>query len=148
MNDVLPPLPVLPFYTLRYEPDPPLLYGLNQRMLSAEEITETCELLLATARRLHCTSWLLDGRAHQREQPQSLHDWMREEYFPRVRKVLGTAPNVAFLVPPHIWAGLPAKGYTDPTDWLSRAARIAWFTEEAPAREWLQRLAGQRPVPA
>lgn len=97
-------------------------------------------MLLATAQRQRCSHWLLDGRSHQREQPQALHDWMREEYFPRVRTTLGTVPSVAFLVPPVIWAGLPGKGYGNPHDWSAQAVRMAWFTEEAPARQWLASL--------
>ena len=128
---------MLPFYEVRYEPEPPLLYGGNQRPLSAEEITETCELLLASARRLRCPYWLLDGRSHQREQPQELHDWMREEYFPRVREQLGVRPSVAFLVPHVVWTGLPGKGYDDPTNLPAKDAHMAWFTSEDDARRWL-----------
>jgi hypothetical protein len=107
--------------------------------LSSEEITESCELLLATAVEHRCPYWLLDGRHHRREQPQALHDWMQEEYFPRVWKVLGQTPCVAFLVPAFIWAGLPGKGYDEPQDCFARTVHMGWFTEEAPARAWLGR---------
>ena len=72
------------------------------------------------------------------------------EYFPRVGAALGQAVCVAFLVAPPVWNGLGARGYADPPDWHSPAARLAWFTDEAPARAWLarQRPAGEptRPV--
>ncbi|MCC3153204.1 hypothetical protein Q3A66_09600 [Hymenobacter sp. BT770] len=130
-------LPELSFYRATYECDPPLVRGAGQRPLSAEEVTESCELLLAMAQRHQCTCWLLDGRHHQREQPQELHDWLREEYLPRVRAVLGRPFFIAFLVPPFVWAGLLAKGYSDPQDWHTHAVHLAWFTHEAPALEWL-----------
>ena len=134
-----PFLPILPFYHVTVEADPRVVCGAARRPLSAEEITASCELLLATARRHVCPHWLLDGRHHRDEQPADLHAWMREEYFPRVRAALGRPVCVAFLVPPAVWAGLAAKGYDNPLDWHSPAARLAWFTAEAPARAWLAR---------
>lgn len=132
----------LSYYAVEYSAAPPLIRGLNLRPLDAEEITVTCEWLLHEALRHHCPYWLLDGRAHVQQQPQSLHDWMREEYFPRVCQVLQALPHIAFLVSPAVWAGLPEKGYVEPLAWHSRTARIGWFTQEAPALAWLgqQRL--------
>lgn len=120
-----------------------LIRGRSLRPLNAEEITVTCELLLATARHHSCAFWLLDGREHVRDQPQCLHDWMREEYLPRVRQVLGQTPCVAFLLPPAVWAGLPARGYPQPLDWQAHAACLGWFTDEAPALVWLARKRDQ-----
>jgi len=114
------------------------MVGYNHWPLSAEEVTETCEMLLDSAVRHHCPYWLLDGRSHVGQQPRELHDWMREEYFPRVRESLGVQPQVAFLVKPEVWAGLPTRGYEDPNDWLAHAVRMAWFTDEAQARQWLE----------
>lgn len=78
---------------------------------------------------------------------------MQEEFFPRVRQVLGQTPCVAFLVPAFIWAGLPAKGYDEPRDCFARAVHMGWFTEEAPARAWLarqqsHRASGRPPAPS
>lgn len=140
-----PFLPVLPFYRVAVEAAPPVVYGAAQQPLSAEEITASCELLLATAHRHACPFWLLDGRHHRAEQPAELHAWMREEFFPRVRAALGRSVCVAFLVPSAVWAGLAAKGYDAPLDWHSPAARLAWFTAEAPARAWLARQHPARP---
>jgi hypothetical protein len=126
---------------VHFEPGKFVIRASNERELTAEEITEACELLLTTACAYNCPFWLLDGRSHQREQPQELHDWMREEYFPRVRATLGQPPRVAFLVPPAIWAGLPDKGYDQPADWHSFAVRMAWFTDEESALAWLQHQA-------
>ncbi|GAB3297818.1 hypothetical protein [Hymenobacter tenuis] len=69
----------LSYYAVTYQSDPPLLQGRDLRPLSAEEVTETCELLLATARLHQCRYWLLDGRSHQQAQPQALQEWMQEE---------------------------------------------------------------------
>ena len=132
-------LPPLDYYAVNATAQPLLIRGHALRELNAEEVTATCELLLDTALRHGCPYWLLDGRAHVREQPQSLHDWMREDYLPRVRQTLGRQPCIAFLVPPAVWAGLPDKGYAQPLDWQSHAARLGWFTDEVPALDWLAR---------
>ncbi|MBC6609244.1 hypothetical protein H8B13_20665 [Hymenobacter sp. BT188] len=129
----------LRYYTVAYHPDPPLLKGRDRRPLSAEEITETCEVLLATAAHYRCRYWLLDGRAHQQAQPQELHAWMQEEYFPRVRAALGGQPCIAFLVPFFVWEGLSAQGYAQPLDSLAHGVRMGWFTQEEEALAWLAR---------
>ena len=131
------PLNPLNFYAVTYASQPPIVQGHTLRKLSAEEITASCEWLLDTALRHHCPYWLLDGRAHVQEQPQSLHDWMREDYLPRVRQTLGQQLCIGFLVPPAVWASLPGKGYPQPLDWQSHAARLGWFTNEASALDWL-----------
>jgi hypothetical protein len=128
----------LPFYTIAYQENPPLLRGSNPRTLSPVEITETCELLLATAEKHQCPYWLLDGRANAQHQPVELHEWMRDEYFPRVRATLGQRPHVAFLVAPEVWQGLNERGYEAPQDWTSFALHAGWFTEEPLAVAWLQ----------
>jgi hypothetical protein len=134
----------VPFYHVVAEADPPVVYGVGQRPLSAEEITHSCELLLATARRHACPYWLLDGRHHRGTPTAALHAWIREEYFPRVRDVLGRPVCVAFLVPPEVQKRLGDKGYVDPLDEHSPAARMAWFTDEALARAWLARQRAAR----
>ncbi|RFP64336.1 hypothetical protein D0N36_14880 [Hymenobacter lapidiphilus] len=127
----------LAHYAITYEPCPPLLRGCNSRRLSAEEITETCELLLATARHYACRYWLLDGRSHQQAQPQALHDWMRDEYFPRISRELGSGACLCFLVPEPVWAGLPALGYGQLQNGFVHGVRMGWFTDEVAALDWL-----------
>ncbi len=139
LGNVCHSLPPLDYYSVAYVARPPLIRGHPLRKLNAEEVTVTCELLLDTALRYHCPYWLLDGRTHVREQPQALHDWMREDYLPRVREALDRSPCIAFLVPPAVWAGLPDRGYARPLDWQSHAARLGWFTDEASALDWLSR---------
>ena len=133
------PLNPLNFYAVAYASQPPLVRGHTLRKLDAEEITASCEWLLDAALRHHCPYWLLDVRAHVQEQPQCLHEWMREDYLPRVRQTLGRQPCIAFLVPPAVWAGLPGKGCPQPVDWQSHTARLGWFTDEVPALDWLAR---------
>ncbi|WP_188559847.1 hypothetical protein [Hymenobacter glacieicola] len=135
----------LPFYQVTLYKAPFVLRGRNPRALSAEEVTETCELLLAAAAQHRCPYWLLDGRANAEHQPVELHEWMREEYFPRVRAVLGQQLQVAFLVKPAVWHGLRERGYEAPQDWASFALHAGWFTEELPALAWLQRQQTARP---
>lgn len=143
LDPVSYPLPPLNYYLVAYAALPPLVRGHSLRELNAEEITAICEWLLDTARYNECPYWLLDGRTHVREQPQSLHNWMHEDYLPRVRWVLGRQPCIAFLVSPAVWAGLPDKGYAQPLDWQSHAARLGWFTDEGPALDWLSRQRGR-----
>ena len=131
------PLSALAPYVIAYELCPPLLRGCNSRQLCAEEITETCELLLATARRYACRYWLLDGRSHQQAQPQALHDWMQDEYFPRISRELGPGACLCFLVPKPVWTGLPALGYGPLQDGFIHGVRTGWFTEEEAALDWL-----------
>lgn len=141
--------PPLDYYAVSYTAQPPLVWGNTLRKLNAEEVTATCELLLDTALRHRCPYWLLDGRPHVQEQPQALHNWMREDYLPRVCQALGRQPCIAFLVPPAVWASLQSRGYTQPLDWRSHAARLGWFTDEAPALDWLARQrACESPPPA
>lgn len=137
------PLPALSFYRIDYEPAPPMLHATSLRTLSAEEMTESAELMLEAARQYNCPYWLLDGRRHERPQPRALHYWMQEEYFPRVWAALGQQICVAFLALP---AGqLPQAEHNDTTlqEWQMPAVRMGWFVEEAPARAWLNRLRPQ-----
>lgn len=128
----------LPFYRVTFQESLLVLRGSNPRALSPEEVTESCELLLAAAAQHRCAYWLLDGRANGGHQPVELHEWMRDEYFPRVRAVLGQQLQVAFLVKPDVWQGLQERGYEAPQDWTSFALHAGWFTEELPALAWLQ----------
>lgn len=132
-------MPMLNFYRVCYEPYLPVLVGTSLRPLNEEEVTESCELLLAKAQQHNCSFWLLDGRHHGRDDPQALHNWLLDEYFPRVRNRLGQRPYVAFVVQPLVWQGLPAKGYDHPQDWQTPAVRLGWFTEETQAQAWLAR---------
>ncbi|UOG77437.1 hypothetical protein MTX78_23670 (plasmid) [Hymenobacter tibetensis] len=127
----------LPYYAISYDDRPPLLRGEGVRPLNAEEITETCEVLLATALYYGCPYWLLDGRSHQQAQPQELHEWMREEYFPRVQAELQGQPCIAFLVPLFVWTGISQQGYAQVVDASVHGVRLGWFTQENQALPWL-----------
>lgn len=127
----------LDFYAVTHQLCPPLLRDVNQRALSAEEITEACELLLAAARQHGCCDWLLDGRSNPSEQPPELHQWMREEYFPRVRAALGQPLHVAFLVAPAIRQGLERRGLSSVEELHPGVDAIGWFADDALA--WLAR---------
>ncbi|MCR5888872.1 hypothetical protein LRS06_14075 [Hymenobacter sp. J193] len=139
MEPDLTPLPVLPYYNLVFQSAPPLLYGVSVRPLSPLEVTEVCELLLATAVRHACPYWMLDGLRQQSPQPQTLHNWMREEYFPRVRRELKQMPFIAFLVPLFIWEALPKVGYDNPLDEQVQGVRMGWFTDPKQGLAWLNR---------
>ena len=125
------------FYDLVYHADPPLLLGRHRRALQAEEVTETCELLLALARQCNCTRWLLDGRATPYGQPAALRTWLREEYWPRVRAALGRPVRVAFVVTPAVRHQLDRQGYPGSEALPSGAGHVGWFIGEADARGWL-----------
>jgi hypothetical protein len=127
----------LDYYALAYHADPPLLRGQQLRPLRAEEVTESCELLLATARQLRCTGWLLDGRATPYGQPLALRQWLREEYWPRVQATLGRPVRVAFLVTSAVRHELDQLGYQQEEVLPVGVGRVGWFTEEAAALAWL-----------
>jgi len=126
-------LPTLTFYHIAYEPAALLLRGTSLRTLSAEEMTESAELMLDAARQHSCPYWLLDGRLHGQPQPPALHHWMQEEYFPRVRAALGQQLCVAFLALPtsHLQARPSGAALSE---WNSPAVRLCWFATESAAR--------------
>ena len=130
------------FYALAYHPEPPLLRGRHLRPLRAEEVTESCELLLAAAQRWDCTRWLLDGRATPYGQPPALRHWLREEYWPRVQATLGRAVRVAFWVTPAVRLELDRLGYQQAEALPLGVGHVGWFTEESAALAWLARRAG------
>lgn len=131
------------FFKVCYESSPSLLQCRSLRCPGAVELTEVCELLLTVAQQQDCPYWLLDGRTHTQEQPGEFHEWLREEFFPRARAVLGRQLHVAVVVLPAEWQGLPQKGYDHPLDWHSLPARLGWFTQEADALAWLAQQRGQ-----
>ena len=137
---VLPPS--LPFYALAHQAQPPLLRGMAQRALNAEEYTQACELLLAAARRHGCADWLLDARANPLPPPLALQHWLRDEFLPRAVQELGRAVHVAFLVPPEVRRALSRLGYPARLVLGPGAGQLGWFTDEAPARAWLAQLRG------
>ena len=128
---------VLDFYALAYEAAPQLLRGQHLRPLGAEEVTAGCERLLAAARQRNCAAWLLDGRATPHGQPPALRLWLREEYWPRVRAVLGRPVRVAFLVTPAVRQELDRQGYPQAEALPLGVGHVGWFTEEHAARTWL-----------
>lgn len=130
-------MPASDFYALVYQADPPLLRGQHLRPLRAEEVTESCELLLATARHRNCACWLLDGRATPHGQPPALRNWLREEYRPRVKASLGRPVRVAFLVTPAVRQELDRQGYPRTEALHLGVGHVGWFTEEPDARAWL-----------
>ena len=133
------PLPALSFYQIDYEADPSLLHGTSLRTLSAEEITESAELMLDAARQQNCPYWLLDGRLHERPQPRTLHYWMQEEFVPRAWATLGQQVGVAFLALPTGQQALAEQTGTTLQEWQLPAVRMGWFVDEAAARAWLFR---------
>ena len=135
---MLPPIP--PHYTLVYQASPPVLWGRPHRPLSPEEITEVCELMLAYALHHRCHYWLLDNRVDAAPLPSDLYQWMREDYLPRVRTVLGQSPLRAFVIPAAAWAMKQGQGDSMPDVEPRNLFQTGWFTEEAPARAWLDQF--------
>lgn len=131
------PIPSLAFYTVGYQADPPLLRAGSTRALSAEEATESGELVLAYAQHYDCAFWLLDNRATPLGQPMSLRLWLREDYFPRVRELLDRPVSVAFLVTSYVRTQLDAVGYGTMEELYPNVGKVGWFTEEGTALAWL-----------
>ena len=137
------PLPKLTFFPVTHREGSSLLRGRTRRALTAEEITKTCEVLLAAALRRRCSFWLLDGRVNTTAHPMELHEWLQEDYFPRVRAQLGQLPCIALLVAPAMWQGLSQLGVNWPAEWPSWGARVGWFKEERDALAWLRQQGAQ-----
>lgn len=129
----------LPFYTVHYQPQPPLVRGVVLRPLSGAEFTEACELLLTQAQLHGCPFWLLDGRADTNEvRPLDVYEWLGEEFLPRVRRTLNRVPCLAFIAQPQFWRELQARNYARPEpESPSAAFRANWFTSEDDALAWL-----------
>ena len=125
-----------PFYTVRYQPAPALLRGTVLRPLSPLEFTEACEMLLAAAVEHRCPYWLLDGRADADGRPSDVYEWLSDEFLPRVHRVLGRVPTLAFIARPEFWHGLRARSYAPPLV-IAGTFRAGWFTEECAAMRWL-----------
>ncbi|SFP88433.1 hypothetical protein [Hymenobacter arizonensis] len=133
------PLSTLTFFPVSCRDGSSLLRGRTRRALTAEEITKTCEVLLAAALRRRCRYWLLDGRVSPQEQPAALHEWLEEDYFPRVRAQLGLFPCIAMVVAPSMWQGLQQPSLDPLSAWPAWGARVGWFKEEEPALAWLRK---------
>jgi hypothetical protein len=132
------PLLRLNFFPVTCQNGSSLLRGRTRRALSAEEITKTCEVLLAVALRRRCRYWLVDGRVSPDSPPLALHEWLQEDYFPRVRAQLGKAPCIALVVAPTLWQGLEQPGCDSLPEWPMWGARVGWFKEEGAALAWLR----------
>lgn len=146
-------LPAFPsFYTVQYQAQPPLLRGRALRRLSAIELTEVSELLLAWAKHYECPFWLLDTWVDTKPQPLDVYEWLRDEFFPRVQRSLNRIPCVAFVAQPKLWQALNILSYAPPIPViLSAAYRAYWFTNEAEALAWLAQFRptiGAAPDPA
>ena len=132
------PLPILPFYSVSYQAVPPRLRAGATRALTFTEVMESCEVLLLYAARHRCPYWVLDRRTGPNEEPPELHNWMQDDYFPRVRAVLGQQPQVAFLVTPAELALLQQQRAAFPQDWHTLSINFGWFTQLPAAEAWLQ----------
>lgn len=136
-------LPKLTFFPVTCREGSSLLRGRTRRALTAEEITKTCEVLLAAALHRRCSFWLLDGRVSTTAHPAELHEWLQEDFFPRVRAQLGQPPCIALLVAPCLWQGMAGAGLHAPTQWPAWGARVGWFKEERDALVWLRHQGAQ-----
>ena len=95
-------------------------------------------MTLALAQHLNCRYWLVDGRTNCPPHRFGIHNWLEEEYLPRVRDVLGRPLCLAYLVPTH-WQQLPGSKYIVSTEGTPTATyRLALFDQEAAALTWLE----------
>ena len=141
-------LPLLPFYSIVYHEPLGILQCHATRALSAEEVTQSCELLLAAAQRFSCPRWLIDRRADAPgSQLQDLYEWLQLDFFPRVRTAMGASIHVAFLVTPEEYVRVRQYQYAAPLEWHSAVVYINWFANEALAQQWLQAQLAPAPEP-
>ncbi|NVO86409.1 hypothetical protein [Hymenobacter terrestris] len=123
---------------MSYQDRPPLLRASATRALTFAEVMETLEVLLVHAAHHRCPYWVVDRRSGPNEEPAELHSWMQEDYFPRVRAVLGQPPQVAFVVTPAELARLQEHRATALQDWHTPVVHFGWFTQLPAAVAWLQ----------
>ncbi|GAA4052850.1 hypothetical protein GCM10022409_44740 [Hymenobacter glaciei] len=114
---------------MRYESAPALLRGTVLRPLSSLEFTEACEILLAAAREHRYPYWLLGGRADIDARPPDVYAWLSDEFLPRVHRVLGGGPTLAFIARPELWHSLSARSFAPPRA-IFGTFRANWFTDE------------------
>lgn len=114
------------------------MVGSSRRPLSAEQVTECCEVVLDVARRHRCAFWLLDRPTGLLTSPPALLEWLQLDFFPRAKAVLGAAPRVAVVVAPAEHARWQALRQQWPQDWHPPALRAGWFTTDDRARSWLE----------
>ena len=138
--------PSQPFYMVRYQHAPALLRGTVLRPLTTIEFTEACEMLLAAAQEHHCPYWLLDGRADADARPPDVYEWLSDEFLPRVHRVLGRVPTLAFVARPEFWQALRARSYAPPLV-IASTFRASWFTDERAALAWLATYRTVLPAP-
>lgn len=132
------PTHLVDFYEIRYEAEPPVLWGRSLRSLSGVEFTESCELLLRAAQRHHCRFWIIDGRANVGPRPSDIYAWMEEDFLPRLREALGRLPRIAFLVDPAAGPQARARSFVPPPDAdVTLPFQLGWFGEDRAALAWL-----------
>ena len=139
-------IPSQPFYAVRYQPAPALLRGTVLRPLSTLEFTEACEMLLAAAQKYRCPYWLLDGRADVDARPPDVYEWLSDEFLPRVHRVLGRVPTLAFVASPEFWQSLRTRSFA-PHMVIAGTFRAGWFTDEDAALNWLATYRTVLPAP-
>ena len=138
--------PFPPFYAVHYQRVPALLRGTVLRPLSALEFTETCEMLMAAARQHRCPYWLLDGRADADTRPAAVYEWLIDEFLPRVHRVVGRVPTLAFIARPDFWDSLRTRSLASPIV-IAGTFRANWFTDEDSALAWLATYRTALPTP-
>ena len=138
--------PSQPFYAVRYQPAPALLRGTVLCPLSTLEFTEACEMVLAAAQEHRCPYWLLDGRADVDARPPDVYEWLSDEFLPRVHRVLGRVPTLAFVASPEFWHSLRTRSFA-PQMVIAGTFRAGWFTDEDAALSWLATYRTVLPTP-
>ena len=131
-------VPATDFYAVHYQEKQALLRGYLLRSLSAQELTEACEMMLMAALRHDCRYWLLNGSADCRRPPFDVHSWLEEEYLPRVLAALGRPPCLAYVLPLH-WQKGPGMSHGALTNTAPTAMhQMKLFENEASAISWLE----------
>ena len=75
-----------------------------------------------------------------------MYEWLSDEFLPRVHRVLGRVPTLAFVASPEFWRSLRARSFA-PHMVMAGTFRAAWFTDEDAALSWLATYRTVLPAP-
>ncbi|HEX8428870.1 hypothetical protein [Hymenobacter sp.] len=125
------------YLDVAYYPEQQLLHGHWKRGVMPFELQRGYAAILDIAAEMNCRFWLLDVQRRAGVDASDVF-WMMEEFFPRLLPRLGRTTYIALLMAPHQLAGaLANSGLQTTTTSPSQPYLIQRFTDEAPARVWL-----------
>jgi len=122
-------------------PDLPAIVARWQREISAAELQQGYQAILAMADECQCGRWLLDLRRRNELATPEIDAWMQTFFLPQLRDRYAEPARLAFLVSPlraaQTASAAPAPAALDAAP--GTHILTASFTDEAAAYRWLAR---------